>query len=266
MSATSARRRSMTSIVRTAGAVSLAATAAATIIATAGGGQSSTAQAIDIKALATTVATAGAPGAAQAPGPAPQPVAAPAPQPVAAPAPAPIAAPAALPGADQANVTTWLPEINSAMQSAGIDTPQRAAAFLAQVGQETAGFATLTEYSDGSDYNGRADLGNTQPGDGPRYKGRGGLQLTGRNNYERASQALGVDFVNHPELVADPKYAFATAAWYWNTHNLNAAADHAHPQDPASIDPVSRIINGGSNGRDVRREHFIQACQILKCP
>ncbi|PPI99562.1 hypothetical protein C5E51_36140, partial [Nocardia nova] len=178
----------------------------------------------------------------------------------------PIAAPAALPGADQANVTTWLPDINSAMQSAGIDTPQRAAAFLAQVGQETAGFATLTEYSDGSDYNGRADLGNTQPGDGPRYKGRGGLQLTGRHNYERASQALGVDFVNHPELVADPKYAFATAAWYWNTHNLNAAADNAHPQDPASIDPVSRIINGGSNGRDVRREHFIQACQILKCP
>ncbi|MBF6277853.1 MULTISPECIES: glycoside hydrolase family 19 protein [Nocardia] len=258
MSATSTRRRSMTSIVRTAGAVSLAATAAATIIATAGGGQSSTAQAIDIKALATTVAAAGAPGAAQAPGPAPQPAA--------APAPPPIAAPAALPGADQANVTTWLPDINSAMQSAGIDTPQRAAAFLAQVGQETAGFATLTEYSDGSDYNGRADLGNTQPGDGPRYKGRGGLQLTGRHNYERASQALGVDFVNHPELVADPKYAFATAAWYWNTHNLNAAADNAHPQDPASIDPVSRIINGGSNGRDVRREHFIQACQILKCP
>ncbi|OBA66401.1 hypothetical protein A5780_13530 [Nocardia sp. 852002-20019_SCH5090214] len=258
MSATSTRRRSMTSIVRTAGAVSLAATAAATIIATAGGGQSSTAQAIDIKALATTVAAAGAPGAAQAPGPAPQPAS--------APAPPPIAAPAALPGADQANVTTWLPDINSAMQSAGIDTPQRAAAFLAQVGQETAGFATLTEYSDGSDYNGRADLGNTQPGDGPRYKGRGGLQLTGRHNYERASQALGVDFVNHPELVADPKYAFATAAWYWNTHNLNAAADNAHPQDPASIDPVSRIINGGSNGRDVRREHFIQACQILKCP
>ncbi|WP_063920927.1 glycoside hydrolase family 19 protein [Nocardia mikamii] len=258
MSATSARRRSMTSIVRTAGTVSLAATAAATIIATAGGGASSTPPAIDMKALSATVAATGAPGAAQAPGPAPQPVAAPAPQ--------PVAAPAALPGADQAHVTAWLPEINSAMRSAGIDTPQRAAAFLAQVGQETAGFATLTEYSDGDDYNGRADLGNTQPGDGPRYKGRGGLQLTGRHNYERASQALGVDFVNHPELVADPKYAFATAAWYWNTHNLNAAADNAHPQDPASIDPVSQIINGGSNGRDVRRDHFIQACQILKCP
>ncbi|MBF4998080.1 hypothetical protein IRT45_13055 [Nocardia sp. BSTN01] len=248
----------MTSIVRTAGAVSLAATAAATIIATAGGGQSSPPQAIDMKALATTITATGAPGAGQAPAPAPQPVAPPAPQ--------PIAAPAALPGADQANVTNWLPQINSAMQSAGIDTPQRAAAFLAQVGQETAGFATLTEYSDGSDYNGRADLGNTQPGDGPKYKGRGGLQLTGRNNYERASQALGVDFVNHPELVADPKYAFATAAWYWNTHNLNAVADNAHPQDPASIDPVSQIINGGSHGRDVRRDHFIQACQILKCP
>ncbi|RMI27818.1 glycoside hydrolase family 19 protein [Nocardia stercoris] len=244
MSSTSARRKSPTSIVRTAGAVTLAAAAATTIISTiAGAHESSTSQAIGLEALS-----------------------APAPAQVSAPAPQAIAAPASLPGADQANVTAWLPQINSAMASAGINTPQRAAAFLAQVGEETAGFATLTEYADGSDYNGRADLGNTQPGDGPKYKGRGGLQLTGRHNYERASQALGVDFVNHPELVADPRYAFATAAWYWNSRNINAAADNAHPQDPASIDPVSQIINGGSNGRDVRRDHFSQVCRILKCP
>ncbi|MEU6559821.1 glycoside hydrolase family 19 protein [Nocardia nova] len=258
MSSTPARRKSVKSVVRTAGAVTVAAAAAATIVTTASAREPSTTPAVALEALATpapapaaaAAAPTGAPGAAQAPGQAPQ----------------PIAAPAALPGADQANVTAWLPQINSAMASAGIDTPQRAAAFLAQVGQETAGFATLTEYADGSDYNGRADLGNTQPGDGQKYKGRGGLQLTGRNNYERASQALGVDFVNHPELVADPQYAFATAAWYWASHNLNAAADNAHPQDPASIDPVSQIINGGSNGKDVRRDHFIQVCQVLKCP
>ncbi|NKY43279.1 hypothetical protein [Nocardia cerradoensis] len=88
------------------------------------------------------------------------------------------------------------------------------------------------------------------------------VTTTGRQYVEFG--ALGVDFVNHPELVADPKYAFATAAWYWN--NLNAVADNAHPRGSASIDPVSRIINGGSNGRDVRRDHFIQACQTLKCP
>ncbi len=257
MSSTSARRKSVKSIARTAGAATLAAAAAATIITTASGNEPSSAQTVGLEALAAPAAAAtGAPGAAQAP------VAAQAP----APAPQSIAAPATLPGADQAHVTAWLPQINSAMASAGIDTPQRAAAFLAQVGQETAGFDTLTEYSDGSDYNGREDLGNTQPGDGPKYKGRGGLQLTGRHNYERASQALGVDFVNHPELVSDPQYAFATAAWYWTTHNLNAAADKAHPQDPASIDPVSQIINGGSNGKDVRRDHFIQVCQVLKCP
>ncbi|MEV5646891.1 glycoside hydrolase family 19 protein [Nocardia sp. NPDC052254] len=256
MSSTPARRKSMTSVVRTAGAVTLAAAAAATIITTAGGGEPANSQAVGLEALSTPQ-TLPAPAAATS---------APAAVQASAPAPQAIAAPPTLPGADQANVTTWLPQINSAMASAGIDTPQRAAAFLAQVGQETAGFATLTEYADGSDYNGRADLGNTQPGDGQKYKGRGGLQLTGRNNYERASQALGVDFVNHPELVADPQYAFATAAWYWATHNLNAAADNAHPQDPASIDPVSQIINGGSNGRDVRRDHFIQVCQVLKCP
>lgn len=259
MSSKLARRTSVTSLVRTAGAVAAAAAAVAAITTAAGVSESAKPDAVALHALSTPVVPAAPAAAAPAPAPAPQPAAAPAPQ--------PIAAPAALPGADQAHVSAWLPQINTAMAAAGIDdTPQRAAAFLAQIGQETDGFATLTEYSDGSAYDGRADLGNTEPGDGPKYKGRGALQLTGKHNYELASQALGVDFVNHPELVADPQYAFATAAWYWTTHNLNAVADNAHPRDPASIDPVSQIINGGSNGRDVRRDHFIQVCQVLKCP
>lgn len=250
MSSTSARRKTVASVVRTAGAATLAAAAVTTIVTTASGNEPSTPPAVGLAALSTPAPATEAPAAVQA----------------AAPAPQAVASPAALPGADQANVTAWLPDINAAMAEAGIDTPQRAAAFLAQVGQETAGFDTLTEYSDGSDYNGRADLGNTQPGDGQKYKGRGGLQLTGRHNYELASQALGVDFVNHPELVADPQYAFATAAWYWTSHNLNDVADKTNPKDPASIDPVSKIINGGSHGQDVRRDHFARACEILKCP
>lgn len=254
MSSTSARRRTVTSALRTAGAATLAAAAVTTIVTTAGGNEPSTSSSVGLAALSAPVAAADAPAPVQA-------AAAPAP-----PAPQVVASPAALPGADQANITAWMPQINAAMAKAGIDTPQRAAAFLAQVGQETAGFDTLTEYSDGSAYNGRADLGNTHPGDGQKYKGRGGLQLTGRHNYELASQALGVDFVNHPELVADPQYAFATAAWYWTSHNLNAVADKTDPNNPASIDPVSKIINGGSHGRDVRRDHFARACEILKCP
>ncbi len=179
--------------------------------------------------------------------------------------PAPAPAPMTLPGANPANTAAWLPDINHAMTSAGIDTPRRAAAFLAELSEETAGFDTLTEYGSGNDYNGRKDLGNIQAGDGPKYKGRGGLQLTGRNNYAKASKALGVDFVNQPTLVADPKYAFATAAWYWTSRNLNAAADKADPQDAASFDQISRIINGGTHGEDVRRNNYIRMCQALHC-
>ncbi len=182
--------------------------------------------------------------------------------------PAPPAAspsPATLPGANPANAAAWLPYINNAMNSAGIDTPRRAAAFLAELGEETAGFDTLTEYGSGKDYNDRKDLGNTQAGDGPKYKGRGGLQLTGRNNYAKASKALGVDFVDQPSLVADPRYAFTTAAWYWTSRNLNAAADKADPQNAASFDKISQIINGGTHGQDVRRNNYVRICQALHC-
>lgn len=83
-----------------------------------------------------------------------------------------------------------------------MNTPQRQAAFISQVAEESDRFRTFEEYADGSEYEGRADLGNTQPGDGPRYKGCGAIQVTGRSNYTRMSKDLGVDFVNHPELAA----------------------------------------------------------------
>jgi putative chitinase len=177
------------------------------------------------------------------------------------------------PQANRTNVAAWLPEINSAMANAGITTPRRKAAFLAEMGEETANFQTLTEYGDDSYFNGMysppkpvsKQLGNIKADDGARFRGRGGLQLTGRNNYTEASKALGVDFVNHPELVADPKYAFTTAAWYWTSHDLNTAADNANPKDADSIDDISRGINGGPNGQQVRRDNYIRACKVMGC-
>ena len=83
----------------------------------------------------------------------------------------------------------------------------------------------LEEPDSGEQYEGREDLGNEQPGDGPRYKGRGPLLLTGRANYRAAGKALGVDLENNPERAADPDVGFRVAGWLWSSRDLNAVAD-----------------------------------------
>lgn len=147
--------------------------------------------------------------------------------------------------------------VNEAMAKAGISNPVQQAAFIAQITVESASFATFEEYASGAAYEGRADLGNTQPGDGQRFKGRGAIQVTGRHNYESVSQALGVDFVNNPELMEQPQHAFDTAAWYWQSRNLNAVAD------TAGIEQVSRVVNGGTNGLPHRIDVFNRALDAL---
>jgi putative chitinase len=147
--------------------------------------------------------------------------------------------------------------LNDAMREGGMDTPQRQAAFISQVAVESDRFKTFEEYADGSEYEGRTDLGNTQPGDGPRYKGRGAIQVTGRYNYTKMSQDLGVDFVNHPELAATPQYAFKTALWYWNTHNGNAVADQGN------IVRITEMVNGGHHGLAERTEYYNRGLQVL---
>lgn len=121
-------------------------------------------------------------------------------------------------------------------------TPTRAAHFIAQIAHESAGFMALLEYASGTAYEGRADLGNTQPGDGKRYKGRGVIQLTGRANYRRTGVYLGVDLEKQPDLAAVPAIAYQTAAFYWLDRNINAHADRD------DILAVTKAINGGTNG------------------
>lgn len=124
--------------------------------------------------------------------------------------------------------------LTAAMDAYDITTPERQAMFLANVGHETAGLKYLAELG-GDDYlsryNGRADLGNTQAGDGPRFKGRGLLQTTGRANYRALTKRLrsrGIDcpdFEDEPQKLEQPQWAALSAADYVGMRNLNAKAD-----------------------------------------
>jgi predicted chitinase/uncharacterized protein YraI len=138
-----------------------------------------------------------------------------------------------------------------------LNTENRQAFFLAQTAEESAGYITTTEFASGAEYNGRADLGNTHPGDGPRYKGRGIIQLTGRSNYAHYGQILGVNFEGNPDIAAKFPWAALTAGEYWKSRNINQCAD--------SNDFIcaTRRINGGTNGLATRQMYLGRARAAL---
>lgn len=138
-----------------------------------------------------------------------------------------------------------------------ITTRLRIAHFLGQTCHESAGFRTTEEFASGEAYEGRKDLGNTRAGDGPRYKGRGLLQLTGRANYREYGAALGVDLENDPALAAEPVLSLRIACEYWKRRKINDACD----QD--DIVRVTRLINGGTNGLEDRRGYTSKAKTAL---
>lgn len=141
---------------------------------------------------------------------------------------------------------TFAPILEQAFPDFGITTPERQAAFLAQVGHESGGLHWLTELwgptTAQQRYEGRYDLGNNQPGDGYKYRGRGLIQLTGRANYKAASKALATDFINQPELLGEPDMAARSAMWFWEKHGLNELAD------TGEFERITKIINGGLTG------------------
>ncbi|WP_103667262.1 glycoside hydrolase family 19 protein [Pseudanabaena sp. BC1403] len=150
-----------------------------------------------------------------------------------------------------------LPHLNTTMQRYAITTPLRKAHFLAQVGHESDGFNTNEEYASGADYEGRRDLGNTQSGDGVRFKGRGLIQVTGRANYADCGRALGVDLINSPQRLGDFDLACLSAGWFWDTRALN---NHADRDD---ILTITKIINGGTNGLADRESYLARAKRVL---
>lgn len=119
------------------------------------------------------------------------------------------------------------PFLCDTMEKYGIDTPLREAMFIAQGAHESAGFRTLEEAASGQAYENRQDLGNTQPGDGVKFKGRGVFQLTGRKNYAKFSAVFfGNDLLlEWPERLTEPELAAQSAGWFWNQRGLNKAAD-----------------------------------------
>ncbi|KQO06924.1 glycoside hydrolase family 19 protein [Sphingomonas sp. Leaf242] len=127
-----------------------------------------------------------------------------------------------------------------------LDTGLRLAHFMGQCAHESGGFRYMEEIASGAAYEGRKDLGNTQRGDGKRFKGRGPIQLTGRANYTAYGKALGLDFISDPTMVAKPEIGIMVAARYWMVRGLNAYAD------ADDIRSITKRINGGFNGLDDR--------------
>ena len=126
-----------------------------------------------------------------------------------------------MPQSTEANRQKYLEWLNYFMPIYKIDSAKQVAAFIAQIGHESGQLKYSEEIASGKAYEGRKDLGNTQQGDGVRFKGRGLIQITGRFNYIQLSKDLGEDFIKNPELLSTPKYAVQSACWFWNKNKLN---------------------------------------------
>ncbi|MCE3608085.1 glycoside hydrolase family 19 protein [Massilia sp. P8910] len=181
-------------------------------------------------------------------------------------------------GASPANAAKYCKAFNDVCERFGINTRARICAFIAQTFHEssclrvvrenlnytakncmdfwpksfptdasTVGYTMNPQALANKMYGGKN--GNTQPGDGWRYSGRGVIQITFRGNYEPCGVALGLDLVNHPELLELPEHAVASAGWFWTDNKLNAVADG---DNEAAVIRATEIINGRHNGLDNR--------------
>ena len=149
-----------------------------------------------------------------------------------------------------------------------INTPERLAPFIANIGHESGSLRWLAEIWGPTPaqqrYEGRKDLGNTEPGDGSRYRGRGILQTTGRANYRELRPALLLagyqdvpDFEADPELLQLPRWAAASAGFFWHSRGLNELAD------AGNFERIVRRINGGTNGMADREQRLARARAAL---
>jgi putative chitinase len=184
--------------------------------------------------------------------------------------------------------TKWLKPLEDTFAKYDINTPKRQASFIGQCAHESNNFRTLEEnlnysaeglmrvwpsrfptldvaqqYARNPEkiankvYGGRAELGNTEEGDGWKFHGRGLIQLTGRSNYTVCGQALGRPFSETPELVLNPENACLSAGWFWNKKSLNSLADSG------DIDTMTKRINGGLIGLEDRKAKIAKALSIL---
>ncbi|HEX7635835.1 MAG TPA: glycoside hydrolase family 19 protein [Noviherbaspirillum sp.] len=170
----------------------------------------------------------------------------------------------------------FLEPLNAAMQEFGIDTRVRVAAFLSQIGHESAQFRFMEELASGAAYDNRADLGNTNPeairiaaahGSTPGrfWKGHGPIQITGYHNHLAAMLALHVDCVEQPRLLCEPVHGCRAAGWFWSVNGLAKWAD------AGDIDGVSDLVNrgkktaaiGDANGFTERKAIWERALEVI---
>lgn len=140
----------------------------------------------------------------------------------------------------------WFPEFGI------MDSSLRLAHFMAQLCHESGSFQYMEEIASGVAYEGRKDLGNIQPGDGRKFKGRGPIQITGRANYRAYGRLAGLDLVQFPELAANPSIGLLLALLYWRKNGLNTLADSDN------IKAITKLINGGYNGLADREKYLNQ--------
>jgi putative chitinase len=162
-----------------------------------------------------------------------------------------------MPLGDRAKIERFAPMLQSGMVARQIDTARRQAHFLAQLGHESLSLQFTEEIASGAAYEGRADLGNTQPGDGKRFKGRGLIQLTGRANYHEYGADIGRDLTSSdaaPKVVGtDAKLAADVACWFWKVRHINVQAD------ADDVVAVTKKVNGGTNGLADRKAYLARA-------
>ncbi len=162
-----------------------------------------------------------------------------------------------MPNLSKKKLEKYLPLMQQAMTEFEINTYLREAAFLAQLAHESMGLEAFEELGTGDQYEGVGWLGNTQPGDGRRFKGRGPIQLTGRHNYGVYGSKLGVDLVSNPEKAAEPEVGFRVACLYWVENGLNELADDQN------FVQITQRINGGQNGAAERSDYYARALMVL---
>jgi putative chitinase len=155
----------------------------------------------------------------------------------------------------------WAQPIEAACIRFGVETELEKCHLLAQLGHESDGFRTAQEYASGAKYEGRKDLGNTQPGDGKRFKGRGLIQITGRTNYTAySSWKYGDDrCVRDPSMLEEPQEAVDASLWYWKIFRP-ACSRKALLDD---VEGVTRAINGGLNGLVDRKARLAHAKELF---
>lgn len=163
-----------------------------------------------------------------------------------------------------ARLDPHLPFIGPAMERGGIVTPVRIAAFIAQLAHESGDYLWMQELADGRAYEGRADLGNVHPGDGPKFKGHGPIQITGRDNHRACGHALGIDAEANPLLLTQPRYGTAAAVWFWTVGNRKI--DLSLLADRGWFTTITKVINGGTNGLEDRLVRWKRCRAVMGLP